>query len=130
MSVKRHETPLIALLSVGWEQDDWQTFRDGNGFRWHVVEVGPTKRQAREIWLSDAIAAVVFVGRGEAVDRAIDLLHLLRGTGPPVVIAIADPVDVRTEKLLRQTGAIYLCGAEAQQRLADVLREMLCHSAS
>jgi hypothetical protein len=87
------------------------------------------KQQIREIWISDALAAVVFVGPGEAVDRAIELLYLLRGTGPPVVVAIAEPSDARTERLLRQTGAIYLCGPEAQLRLIDVLREMLCHSA-
>jgi hypothetical protein len=130
MNVKRHETPLVALLSVGWERDDWRAFPDGNSFRWHIVGTGPTKRQARELWISEAVAAVVFVGPGQAMDRAIELLHLLRGTGPPVLVAIAEPTDVQTERLLRQTGAIYLCGPEARQRLVDVLREPLCKASA
>jgi hypothetical protein len=126
MSLKRHEPPLVALLSVGWERDDWQTPRDGDAFKWHAIKAGPIKQQIRELWLSEAVAAVIFVGPGESLDRAMELLHTLRGTGPPVLVAIAEPTDARTERMLRQTGAIYLCGPEAQQRLLDVLREMLC----
>lgn len=120
------EISKVAILSIGWQQDLGPMLAETNQFRWHVVEATALNGQVREIWVSEAVAAVVFVGAANAVDHALELLHRLRSTGPPVLVAVADPADARTERLVRQTGAVYLCGLEAQQRLTQVLCEMLC----
>jgi hypothetical protein len=124
MMASETNRPVVAVISVGCEPEVGQTFP--GEYRWHFVADGSLRQQARQVWISESIAALVFVGGGEALDRAIELLHLLRGTGPPLLVAIAEVPDVPTEQRLRETGAIYLCGPEAHHRLSSLLREMLC----
>lgn len=126
MSEQRCRVPTVAVLSVGRKWGDWPALSETGQFHWHVIEATAVTRQIRQIWISEAVAVVVFVGPDEAVDRAMELLRLLRETGPPIVVAIAHPHDEGTELRIRQTGAIYLCGPTAHLRLTDLLRQTLC----
>lgn len=95
------------------------------GFCWRFVPEGPLPVQFRSILRTEARATVVWVGKGDAVDRAAALIGRLLDAGPPIVIAIAEAHEARAESVLRQAGAIYLCGFEAKQRLGATLEAML-----
>jgi hypothetical protein len=95
------------------------------GFYWRFVPDGPFAIQFRSIFRLDARAVVVWVGAGDALDRAARLIGRLLGSGLPVVIAIAEVHDPWTESVLRQSGALYICAHEAQQRLGQVLKSIL-----
>jgi hypothetical protein len=70
-------------------------------------------------------AVVVRVETSDAVDRAVELIDQLSSRTRAIVIVVAEAHDHSTESKLRQTRAIYLCGSEAQERLGDVLAELL-----
>jgi hypothetical protein len=95
------------------------------GFRWRFVPEGSPAVQVRSILRLDARAVVVWVGAGDAVDRGAKLITRLLGAGLPIVIAVAEMHDPERESLLRQAGALYICGNEARQRLSDVLGSIL-----
>jgi len=95
------------------------------GFCWEFVPEGPPAVQIRSILRMDVRAVVVWVGAGDAVDRGAKLISRLLGAGLPSVIAIAEAHGPSSESALRQTGAIYLCGNEAQQRLGQLLQSIL-----
>jgi hypothetical protein len=95
------------------------------GFCWRFVPEGPFAVQFRSILRMDARAVVAWVGADDAIHRAAKLIGRLLGAGLPVVIAIAEVHDPRSESVLRQTGALYMCANEAQQRLGLVLESIL-----
>jgi hypothetical protein len=95
------------------------------GFRWCFVAEGPFAVQVRSILRMDASAVVVWVGEGDAIERAGKLIARLLGTGLPVVIAIAELHNPSGESALRQAGAVYICANEAPQRLGEVLESIL-----
>jgi hypothetical protein len=121
---------VIVMTVIGDAPRDWlhqpdDTFPAPPGFLWRFVPEGSLPTQLRSILRLDACGVVVWVNGSAAVDRAANLIGRLLETGPPMVIAIADPHDAQTELALRQTGALYLCGHEAQGRLTEVLESAL-----
>lgn len=95
------------------------------GFRWRFVPEDSLGSQVRSILRIEPQAVVVWVGSGQAIDRAQELTRRLRSVGLPIVIVIAQEHDPATELLLRQSGAMYLCGDEAEERLGQMLASML-----
>ena len=95
------------------------------GFCWRFVPEGPPAVQVRSILRMDASAVVVWVGAGDAIDRAAKLIHRLLAAGLPIVIAVAEAHESCRESALRQAGALYICANEAEQRLAGVLESIL-----
>jgi hypothetical protein len=95
------------------------------GFCWRFVPEGPFAVQFRTILRLDARAVVVWVGADNGANRAAKLIGRLLEAGLAVVIAIAEVHDPWTESVLRQTGALYICANEAQQRLEHVLESIL-----
>jgi hypothetical protein len=93
------------------------------GFRLEVVAQGPA--QLRLILMIDGRAVVLWAGPGNAVVHATELIEELRRRARPTVIAIAQAHGESTESRFRRTGAIYLCGKEAHERLGDVLAASL-----
>jgi len=95
------------------------------GFCWRFVPETPFALQCRSILRMDPRVVVVWVGTDDAVNQAAKLISRLLGAGLPIVIAIAEVHDPGTESVLRQSGALYICAKEAQQRLGHVLESML-----
>jgi hypothetical protein len=81
--------------------------------------------QVRSILRIGPNAVAVWVGSGEAIDRAEQLIQRLFAVGLPNVVAIAELHDPLTESVLRQTGALYVCAEEAEQRLSRILESIL-----
>jgi hypothetical protein len=101
------------------------TFPAPPGFCWRLVPESPFAVQVRSILRIDARAVVVWVGAEDAISRAANLIGRILGTGPPIVIAVAEVHDPWSESVLRQAGALYLCANEAEQRLGHVLESIL-----
>ena len=94
-------------------------------FRWCFVADGPCAVQVRSILRMNARAVVVWIGQGDAINRAAKLIGRLLGAGLPIVIAIAEVHDRCGESALRQAGALYICASEVQERLGLVLQSIL-----
>jgi hypothetical protein len=122
--------PMIVMTVIGdiprhWDPTRGEVFAAPAGFCWRFVPDGPAAVQLRTILRIDARAVVVWVGAGDAIDRAAKLIDRLLGAGLPIVIAVAEMHDPSRESALRQAGALYICANEAQQRLCDVLESTL-----
>jgi hypothetical protein len=120
---------VIVMTVIGDVPADWQPAL-GNvvappGFSWRFVPEGPLAVQVRSILRIDARAVVVWVGTGDAIDRAAKFIERLLRAGLPVVVAIAEIHDPSTESALREAGAVYLCAHEAQERLCNVMESIL-----
>jgi len=125
-------TPVIVMTEIGYVSryprppwNDIGTLPAPPGFCWRFVPEGPFAVQFRSILRMDARAVVVRVGADDAIDRAANLIGRILGTGPPIVIAVAEVHDPWSESVLRQAGALYLCANEAEQRLGHVLESIL-----
>jgi hypothetical protein len=121
---------VIVMTVIGNVSRDWQPgldqmFPAPPGFCWRFVPEGPFAVQFRSILRMDARAVAMWVGRDDAVNRAVKLIGGLLQAGLPVVIAIAELHDPLTESELRQAGALYFCANEAQQQLGSVLKAIL-----
>jgi hypothetical protein len=81
--------------------------------------------QVRSILRIGPNAVAVWVGSGEAIDRAEQLISRLLAVGVRIVIAIAEVHDPLTESVLRRTGALYVCADEAELRLTQILEAIL-----
>jgi hypothetical protein len=95
------------------------------GFCWRFVSEGPLAVQFRSILRMDARAVVVWVGAGDAVDRAANMIARLVEIGPSIVVAVGEVHEPWRESTLRQAGALYICANEAEQRLCQVLESIL-----
>jgi hypothetical protein len=124
--------PVIVMTAVGnvprhphppW--NDISVVSAPPGFCWRFVPEGPFAVQFRSILRIDARAVVVWVGEGDAVNRAANLIGRLCGTGTSSVIAVAEVHDSVTESAMRQAGALYLCAHEVGPRLGRVLDSIL-----
>jgi hypothetical protein len=126
------KTSVIVMTVVGsephggdplWSQID--ALPAPPGFCWRFVPEGPFADQFRSILRMGARAVVVWVGAGDAVNRATKLIGRLLSAGLPVVIAISEVHDPSTESVLRRAGALYICANESQDRLGIVLSSIL-----
>ncbi len=120
----------IVMTMIGDVRRPWQGERDEfflapPGFCWRFVPEGPFAVQFRSILRMHPRAVVVWVGPGEAVDRAANMIARLVEIGPAVVIGIAEEHDPSSESVLRSAGALYICSHEAEQRLDHLLGSIL-----
>jgi hypothetical protein len=126
---------VIVMTTIGDGRHKWpnaceEIFRAPPGFCWRFVPESSLATQVRSILRIAASAVAVWVGSGEVINRAEQLVSRLLGVGIPIVIAIAEVHDPLTESVLRQTGALYVCADEAEQRLSQVLESILGSPAS
>lgn len=121
---------IIVMTVIGEGRHKWPEacealFPAPAGFCWRFVPEGSLGEQVRAVLRTGARAVVVWIGVGEAIDRAEQVVGRLLAVGVPVVIAIAEGHEPSVESVLRKMGAVYLCADEAEERLRGVVESIL-----
>jgi hypothetical protein len=121
---------VFVMTVIGEGRHDWAGACDEltwapSGCCWRFVPDGSLATRVRSILRIEPRAVVVRVGMGAAIDQAESLVRRLLMVGLRIVIVVAEEHDEAVESAVRQAGAMYLCGDQAEQELERVLESVV-----